>query len=158
MVAMHCRFGPEMLARLQEIVGNAYGDVAIWVDPDVAWVDQLRFGPDVARTFRTQSPADGAWDCLVSIAQLWTTTDLGELAGVVCSGNRLFFVEPVAAFGLANRVQKLAAPLLRSRYGLDFECDLPHELRGAGMTPTSVDRFQIGRSLFTFAAGEARCY
>jgi hypothetical protein len=158
MVAIHPRFESEMFARLQDMVGNAYGRVGIWADPGEGPWENLAFGPEVSTVASIGSFKDGGWDCLVCIAQLWKMPELGALTDSLRDGRRMFFVEPVASFGIANRVQRLSRAALEKRYGLDFHCDLPQALRDAGTAPTSVDRFRLGSPVFTFVAGEARVY
>lgn len=158
MVAIHSRFESEMFARLQTIVGNAYGRVGVWVDPGEGPWENLVFGPEVSTATTISSFRDFDWDCLVCIAQLWKMPELGAITDSLSDGQRMFFVEPVASYGLANRAQRLSRPALKKLYDLDFHCDLPQALRNAGTTPTSVDRFRIGSPVFTFVAGEARVY
>ena len=147
-----------MLVRLQTVLGNTFGNVAVWADPDQSWAGSLSFAPETQSVTTVQSPLDGAWDCLVCCGELWNMGNLEPITEALGSDRRLFFVEPVAAFGLANRAQRSMRPLIKSRFGLDFHSDLPQEMRDAGLTPTSVDRFRIGSPLFTFVAGEARRY
>ncbi|MCP3992026.1 MAG: hypothetical protein GY724_23340 [Actinomycetia bacterium] len=57
----------------------------------------------------------------------------------------LVAVEPVAGLGLRRLVQWLLTPWWRHQLGHDFNRDLPIELRAAGFTVDTIDRFTAGR-------------
>ena len=73
---------------------------------------------------------------------------------------RPLFVEPVCGIGVANVLQRAFDRAVRARWGYGFSRDMPAELRAAGMTVTSVDRFFVEPvpTVFTFAAADARFY
>jgi hypothetical protein len=57
---------------------------------------------------------------------------------------RLVAVEPVAGLGPWRLIQWVLTPWWRHRLGTDFNRDLPRELRVAGFTIDTVDRFTVG--------------
>lgn len=89
----------------------------------------------------------------------WDAEALRQLRAQLASGppnRRLIFVEPVPDIGWRRRLQRLGRRLWRTRLGYSFERDLPAELRTAGFTIDTLDRFSIGRlGLRTYAYGEA---
>ena len=137
------------------MLNNAFGSVGV-----IGGGDGLSFGSEVASVHEIDDVAhvgNARWDSLVCVAELWRV-DLSSIGESLAEGGRLFFVEPTATFGLANRVQILTGWGLERRYGLRFDLDIPKCLREAGLTPTSIDRFRIGGAVRTFVAGEARRY
>lgn len=83
--------------------------------------------------------------------------DLSDLVGRMGESNKLCFVEPVCGVGLGRGLQKGIAGLMRSRWGWDFESDVPAIIRASGFRVISVDRFSAApvEMVFTFAAGVA---
>ena len=65
---------------------------------------------------------------------------------------RLIAVEPVAGLGVHRGIQWILTLWWRRRLGHHFNRDLPMELRAAGFTTETVDRFTVGRlSVRTYA-------
>ncbi len=101
---------------------------------------------------------------VVCYLALWSPpvspSQLEALRAAVPEESRLFFVEPSASVGLANRIQRWGKVILTKRLGLAFHRDIPVLLRESGWEPTSVFRFSVGypASVLTFVAGEARAY
>lgn len=155
MVAIHPRFRAEMLARLAERLGNATGDVAVW-GGELDY--QHQFGSNVNSVTHIDNLDDRCWDSLVCVAELWRLEDLTLVKQALTAHGRLFFVEPVVGYGLNETLHRQLRAIVRRRYGFTFGTDVPRALRAAGLTPTSTDRFRVGRIRYTFAAGEARCY
>jgi len=98
----------------------------------------------------------GVISTMVLWAPPWDHRALVELREQLGS-RRLIAVEPVSALGLRRAGQRLATPLLRRRFGLDFNRDLPRELRLAGFAIEAADRFTAGTlSIETYAYLELR--
>lgn len=154
MAVIHPRFRSVMLERLRERLINVQGDTAVLCRETLKASD-LGLG---RQTTHIKSLDDRQWDSLICVGELWRLADLGSVAQALKPAGRLFFVEPVAGFGLALRAQRMGRTLIRARFGLSFETDLPQALRDVGITPTSTDRFRAGNPMLTFAAGEARVY
>lgn len=161
MAAIHRRFRVAMLERLLARLGNVQGEAALLgADSSVAAEVVSAIGEVTSLDAMDAMDAlDGRrWESLICVAEIWRLPDLSRLSEALTDQGRLFFVEPVSAFGLARRAQSLSPPITRRWLGLDFECDVPQALRDVGLTPTSTDRFRVGGPVFTFVAGEARQY
>jgi hypothetical protein len=155
MTAIHPRFRGAMLERLFPRLENVRGETAVLgAEPK----DAAELGLDGALATHVVSLDERRWDSLVCVAELWRMPNLELVVQALKPQGRLFFVDPVAGFGLAQRAQGIGRSLICGRYGLSFETDVPQALRDAGITPTSTDRFRVGNLVFTFAAGEARVY
>lgn len=91
--------------------------------------------------------------------ELWRADDLAltQLAARLRDGGVAVFVEPTAAPGPIDRLQRLMAPVDRSRLGYDFTVDVPARLRGAGLTPTTILRTTKGSlGRYTYVVGAVR--
>ncbi len=100
---------------------------------------------------------DAEW--LVADCLLWTLDEraLGDLSSLLASTDtKLAFVEPTAGLGVRHRLQLAAGPWLAGRRGHRHHRDIPAELRGAGLTVTTVVRFRDGFGHYVW--GEARRY
>lgn len=155
MAAIHRRLQVALLERLLARLENVRGETAL-LGAD-SWV-----ASEVVATIGEVTLLDALdgrqWESLICVVEIWRMPDLSGLSESLTAEGRLFFVEPVSAFGLARRAQSLSPQITRRWLGLDFERDVPQALREVGLTPTSADRFRVGGPVFTFVAGEARKY
>ena len=68
----------------------------------------------------------------------------------------LLFLEPTAELGWRRLVHRVGRRWWRRRLGHHFECDVPAELRAAGLAVTEIDRFGVGpRQVRSYVLGRA---
>lgn len=87
------------------------------------------------------------FDTVVSVLQLAAAGDIDELLGhvhaLVGDEGRLLFLEPVRLIGAAGRLQRLAAPGVRTATSLHVDRDIPDLLRRAALSVTSLERHRV---------------
>ena len=148
----------KMAATLNPLLATVSGPVA-----QVGRPLELTYPATALVTVSDKVPA-GELSTVVFVAELcrsqWKGPALNELVERLRPDGRLLFVEPVCGVGMANVLQRAFDRAVRARWGYGFSRDIPAELRAAGMTVTSVDRFFVEPvpTVFTFAAGDARFY
>jgi len=125
----------------------------------------VRLGRPGSGSGRADGPGGGDWPDLpagtgavVADLVLWRAgrANLRTLSAALDRDQVLVFLEPTAEVGWRRLVQRLGRGLWRRLAGHDFECDVPAELRAAGLEVTELDRFGIGRlGVRSYALGRA---
>lgn len=111
-----------------------------------------RIGPDTVAVVADCVLWDERWS-VDHLARLARDDSAHNSAGT--RARWLVFVEPVIDLGWRAALARRLAARDRGRYGHHFTRDLPRDLRAAGLTVTTVVRFDVDRRL-TYAWGEAR--
>lgn len=135
-MALKLRLDPR--SSLDEVLGRARSNLGL--DPDLV-VDGIP--PTPSTEWFSDWGESPLFASCVLWAPAWDHDALVRLRSQLGS-RQLVAVEPVAGLWPRRLVQWVLTPWWRHKLGHDFNRDLPRELRAAGFTIATVDRFTTG--------------
>ena len=97
--------------------------------------------------------------CVLADFVLWQQdrATLARLADALRPDKVLLFVEPTAELGWRRALHRVTRRLSTMVPGYNFECDVPAELRAAGLVVTTTDRFSTGPAgIASYVWGQAQ--